>query len=62
MLMSDPEEVGLPAGAEALKVMDNGSLAKLFSIYNEVFAGGKIDDNGRMLNRMVLTWNGNIYK
>jgi hypothetical protein len=62
LLMSDPEDVGLPKGAEALKVIDAGSLAKSFSIYNEVFEGGKIDDNGRMLNRVVLTWNGKLYK
>jgi hypothetical protein len=62
MLMSDPQEVGLPPGAEALKLIDHGTLAKSFSIYNEVFEGGKIDDNGRMLNRTVLTWSGNVYK
>jgi len=62
MLMSDPEDVGLTAGAEALRTIIDGSMAKSFSIYDEVFEGGKIDDNGRMLNRVVLTWNGKIYK
>jgi hypothetical protein len=62
LLMSDPEDLGLPKGAETLKIIDGGSLAKSFSVYNEVFEGGKIDDNGRMLNRIVLTWNGQVYK
>jgi hypothetical protein len=62
MLMSDPGDVGLPAGAEALKIIDDHSLAKSFSIYNEVFEGGEIDDNGRKLNRIVLKWNGKMFK
>ena len=62
MLMSDPEDFDLPADAVALKTIVNGSMAKSFSIYDEVFEGGKIEDNGRMLNRIVLTWNGKIYK
>jgi hypothetical protein len=62
MLMNDPADVGLPVGSEALKVIDAHSLAKSFSIYNEVFEGGEIDDNGRKLNRIVLKWNGKMFK
>jgi hypothetical protein len=62
LLMSDPEDVGLPADAVALKVIDKHKLAQSFSIYSEVFEGGKIDDNGRTLNRTVLKWDGRMYK
>ena len=62
LLMSDPEDFGLPADAVSLKVINNHRFAQSFSIYNEVFEGGKIDDNGRMLNRTILKWNGNIYR
>jgi hypothetical protein len=62
LLMSDPENFGLSAEAVALRVIDKHKLTKSFSIYSEVFEGGKIDDNGRMLNRTVLKWNGQMYK
>lgn len=62
LLMSDPEDFDLPAEAVALKVIDNHKLASSFSIYDEVFEGGAIDDNGRKLNRKVLKWDGKIYK
>jgi hypothetical protein len=63
LLMSDPEEFGLPAGAEALKIIENNRLVDSFSIYEEVFDDtAKIDDNGRKLNRRVLKWNGKIFK
>jgi hypothetical protein len=62
LLMSDPEDFELPADAVALKVIDNHKLASSFSIYDEVFEGGAIDDNGRKLNRKVLKWDGKIYK
>ena len=62
MLMSDPADVGLPVGSEALKIIDGHSLVKSFSVYDEVFEGGEIDDNGRKLNRKVLKWNGKIFK
>ena len=62
LLMSDPEDFGLSADAVALKVIDKHKLAESFSVYQEVFEGGKIDDNGRMLNRTVLRWNGKVYK
>ena len=62
MLMNDPADVGLPTDAIALKIIDAHSLAKSFSIYDEVFEGGEIDDNGRKLNRKVLKWNGKMFK
>jgi hypothetical protein len=62
MLMSDPADVGLPVGSEALKIIDGHSVAKSFSVYDEVFEGGEIDDNGRKLNRKALKWNGKIFK
>ena len=62
LLMSDPEDFGLAADAVALRVIDNHKLTDSFSVYEEVFEGGKIDDNGRMLNRTVLKWSGKIYK
>ena len=62
MLMGDPADVGLPVGSEALKIIDGHSVAKSFSVYDEVFEGGEIDDNGRKLNRKVLKWNGKIFK
>jgi len=62
MLMGAPTDVGLSEDAEALKIIDGHTLAKSFSIYTEVFEGGQIEDNGRMLNRTVLTWNGKVFK
>jgi hypothetical protein len=62
LLMSDPEAVGLPADAVALKIIDKHVFTRAFSVYEEVFEDGKIDDNGRKLNRTVLTWDGKIYK
>jgi hypothetical protein len=61
LLMSDPEDFGLPADAVALKIIDKHKFATSFSVYEEVFEDGKIDDNGRKLNRTVLKWNGKIY-
>ena len=61
LLMSDPENFGLPADAVSLKIIDAKSFAKSFSVYAED-SEGKIDDNGRMLTRTVLTWDGKIYK
>jgi hypothetical protein len=60
--MSDPSDLSLPEDSTPLKVIDGHTLAKSFSVYTEVFEGGKIDDNGRMLNRTVLTWNGRIFR
>ncbi len=62
LLMSDPEEFGLPADAVALKIIDKKKFATSFSTYEEVFEGGQIDDNGRKLNRTVLKWNGKMYQ
>lgn len=61
LLMSDPEEFGLPTDAVTLKVFNAASLAKSFSIYAED-PDGEIDDNGRKLTRTVLTWDGKIFK
>ena len=62
LLMSDPEDFGLPADAVALKIIDKHKFAASFSTYEEVFDDGKIDDNGRKLNRTVLKWNGKMYR
>jgi hypothetical protein len=61
MLFGTPEEFDLPADAGEIKVIRNGHMAKTISIYAED-PDGKIDDNGRKLNRTVLRWNGKVYK
>lgn len=60
MLMNDPEDVGLPKDAEALKIFRGNRLALSFSAYEED-ERGKIDDNGRKLRRIVYRWNGRFY-
>ena len=62
LLMSDPEDFDLPADAVALKIIEHNKFVQSFSVYEEVFEDGKIDDNGRKLNRTVLKWNGKMYK
>jgi hypothetical protein len=60
MLMNEPADVGLPKGAEALKIFSSNRLAQTFSAYEESDRG-KIDDNGRKLRRIVYRWNGRFY-
>ena len=60
MLMNEPADVGLPKNAEALKIFSGNRMAPSFSAYEED-EGGKIDDNGRKLRRVVYRWNGRFY-
>ena len=60
MLMNEPADVGLPKNAEALKIFNGNRMAPSFSAYEED-EGGKIDDNGRKLSRIVYRWNGRFY-
>jgi len=61
MLMSEPEDLDLPADAGQLKVIRQHKLAPSFSIY-KADTDGKIDDNGRQLTRKVWRWNGRFYE
>jgi len=60
MLMNEPADVGLPKNAEALKILSGNRLASSFSAYEET-EGGKIDDNGRNLRRIIYRWNGRFF-
>lgn len=60
MLLAEPKEVGLPAGASELDIIDNGRLASTFSAYHED-ERGPIDANGRKLRRVTYRWNGRSY-
>jgi hypothetical protein len=60
MLMAEPKEVGLPADATELNVIVNGRLAPSFSAYDQS-ERGRINANGRRLNRIIYRWNGSVY-
>ena len=60
MLLSEPQELNLPADATELNIIRNGKLAPRFSGYEED-PRGPIDANGRRLRRVVYRWNGRFY-
>lgn len=60
MLMADPQELNLPAGANELHIIRNRRLARRFSAYEE-HERGPIDAHGRKLRRVVYRWNGRFY-
>lgn len=61
MLMSEPEELGLPKTASELRIIVNGRLAKSFSAYEQSPDERGIDANGRKLRRIIYRWNGRYY-
>ena len=60
MLLSEPRDLNLPAGASELNIIRNRNLAPRFSAYEE-HERGSIDANGRKLSRVVYRWNGRFY-
>lgn len=60
MLMAEPRDLNLPAGATELNIIRNGKLAPRFSVYAE-HERGTIDADGRKLRRVVYRWNGRFY-
>jgi len=60
MLLSEPANLGLPRNAGELRIISGNRLAPIFSAYEEDDRG-KIDDNGRKLQRIVYRWNGRFY-
>ena len=60
MLMAEPRDLNLPAGANELTIIRNGKLAPGFSAYEE-HERGTIDANGRKLRRVVHRWTGRFY-
>lgn len=60
MLMADPRDLNLPAGADELNIIRNRRLTPRFSAYEE-HERGPIDAHGRKLRRVVYRWNGRFY-
>src|ERR1700687_3982413 len=60
MLLSEPQDLGLPKDATELNIIRNKRLAPSFSAYEED-ERGKIDANGRKFRRIVYRWNGRFY-
>jgi hypothetical protein len=60
MILSDPDELGLPAGSAVLKIIKGNKLARTFNIYEDD-AEGTINDQGRALKKIVYRWNGRFY-
>jgi hypothetical protein len=60
MLLAEPRDLNLPAGASELNIIREGKLAPRFSAYEE-HERGTIDANGRKLRRVVYRWNGRFY-
>lgn len=60
MLMAEPRDLNLPAGANELNIIRNGKLAPRFSAYEE-HERGPINADGPKLRRVVYRWNGRFY-
>ncbi|HEX6188614.1 MAG TPA: hypothetical protein VFZ40_11080 [Pyrinomonadaceae bacterium] len=60
MLMAEPRDLNLPAGASELNIIRSRRLAPRFSAYEE-HERGPIDAQGRRLRRVVYRWNGRFY-
>ena len=60
MLMSDPEDLGLPKDAVELNVIRDHKLAPSFSVYT-ADDQGKIESEGKHFKRTVYRWNGQVY-
>lgn len=60
MLLAEPRDLNLPAGASELNIVRKGKLAPRFSAYEE-HGRGTIDASGRKLRRVVYRWNGRFY-
>ena len=60
MLLSEPRDLNLPAGANELNIIRNGKLAPRFSAYEE-HERGPINSGGRRLRRVVYRWSGRFY-
>src|SRR5580765_6232935 len=61
MLMSEPKDLGLPANAAELRVIEKERLRRGFSAYEENDPRGTIDVDGRKLRRIIYRWNGRFY-
>lgn len=61
MLLSDPEDAGLPADAAELVVIRDHKLTPTFSTYTED-SDGKIEANGKRFNRSIFRWNGRYFE
>ncbi len=61
MLLSDPEDAGLPKDAGELSIIRDHKFAPSFSVYSEDDSGD-IEVNDRKFKRHIMKWNGRFYE
>jgi hypothetical protein len=62
LLMSDPEDFGLPKDATELNIIRGHKLAPSFSFYSEDSEGKIEAENSGKFTRTILKWNGRFYQ